>query len=64
LVNNLIKHSKASEGNISAMEYRKNLYVEIQDNGIGFDTSKEIESDEIGIHQIIARIKMMKIILQ
>lgn len=60
LVNNLIKHSKASEGHVSAMEYKKNLYVEIQDNGVGFDTSKKIESNGIGIHQIDARIKMMK----
>ena len=60
LVNNLIKHSKATEGRISAMEYQKKLYVEIQDNGIGFDTSKKTVSDGIGIHQIKARIKMMK----
>lgn len=60
LVNNLIKHSKASEGHVNVMEYRKNLHVEIEDNGVGFDTSKKIESNGIGIHQIEARIKMMK----
>jgi signal transduction histidine kinase len=60
LVNNLIKHSQASEGHVSAVEYKKNLHVEIQDNGVGFDTSKKIESNGIGIHQIEARIKMMK----
>jgi len=60
LVNNLIKHSKASEGHINVMEYRKNLHIEIEDNGVGFDTSKKIESNGIGIHQIEARIKMMK----
>ncbi len=60
LVNNLIKHSEANEGNVSVMEYSKNLYVEIEDNGKGFDTSKKIESSGIGIHQIEARIKMMQ----
>lgn len=60
LVNNLIKHSKATEGHVNVMEYRKNLHVEIEDNGVGFDTSKKIESNGIGIHQIEARIKMMK----
>jgi signal transduction histidine kinase len=60
LVNNLIKHSNASEGFVSIMEYQKRLYVEIQDNGIGFDPSKKLKSEGIGIHQIEARINMLK----
>lgn len=60
LVNNMLKHSKASQGFVSVMEYQKQLYVEIQDDGIGYDTSKKSKSEGIGLHQIEARIKMMK----
>lgn len=60
LVNNLIKHSNASQGYVNLMEYKKYLYVEIQDNGQGFDTSKKLKSEGIGLHQIKARIHMMK----
>tara|TARA_B100000809_G_scaffold266925_1_gene333079 strand:+ start:3054 stop:4751 length:1698 start_codon:yes stop_codon:yes gene_type:complete len=60
LVNNLIKHSSAIRGSVSVLEYQKNLYIEVEDNGKGFDTSKKLKSEGIGIHQIEARIKMMK----
>lgn len=60
LVNNLIKHSEASLGSVSVMEYQKHLYIEIEDNGKGFDTSIERKKEGIGIHQIEARIKMMQ----
>jgi signal transduction histidine kinase len=35
-VNNILKHSKATEAIISVLEFKKQLYISIQDNGIGF----------------------------
>lgn len=59
-VNNIIKHSQANEAYISILEFKKQLYVSIQDNGIGFDSENRPQSDGIGINQIEARIHMMK----
>lgn len=59
-VNNILKHSKATEANISVLEFKKQLYISIQDNGIGFDTKNKPMSDGIGINQIEARIHVMK----
>jgi signal transduction histidine kinase len=59
-INNIIKHSKASEAFISVLEFKKQLYISIQDNGVGFDTINKPKSDGIGINQIEARIHVMK----
>jgi signal transduction histidine kinase len=41
-------------------EIKGKLYIEVQDNGVGFDKSKMSEKDGLGINQIDARIQMMK----
>lgn len=40
LMFNIVKHSKASEAKVSIQKHRDNYEIVIEDNGIGFDTSK------------------------
>jgi len=59
LINNTIKHAKASLINISIEAQGAKIRVEFSDNGIGFNTEK-IMSDKrvgIGLKSIISRIK-------
>ena len=60
LVNNIIKHSHASQASVSVLEFRKKLHINIQDDGRGFDTNSKSRSTGIGINQIEARIKMLE----
>lgn len=60
LVNNIIKHSKATKGKITIKEANQNLEIIVKDNGIGF-TLDEIKSKTgIGISQLIARVEALK----
>lgn len=56
VVNNIIKHSKASKASISISQQQDQLLIHITDNGIGFASNKQIQNG-IGINQIKARIK-------
>lgn len=56
-INNVIKHSKASHLDISLIQEQNELSVTIEDNGIGFDTSKA--SNGIGLENIESRIKFL-----
>ncbi len=59
LLNNICKHSFASQAQVKLdMEYHE-LIIEIKDNGKGFDTKKLIIVEGFGINQIRARIKNM-----
>ncbi|WP_291113615.1 tetratricopeptide repeat-containing sensor histidine kinase [Flavobacterium sp. UBA6135] len=57
LLNNTIKHSKASEVNLTLDENNNQLHVNVKDNGRGFDTTKSSGTDGYGLTQIKARIK-------
>ena len=52
-LNNILKHSKASEIDICISRMNAGLVLSIADNGMGFDTSKKGEG--IGIRNIISR---------
>ncbi len=60
LLNNILKHSKASEAKVSLVEKDDSLMLLISDNGVGFDVSKFNSSSGIGLSQIDARIEAMK----
>ncbi|MDA8596242.1 tetratricopeptide repeat protein [Flavobacteriaceae bacterium] len=60
LVNNILKHSKASEAIITLEERDEQLYLEITDNGEGFKFDELIKKDGLGLNQIKARVQMMK----
>lgn len=60
LVNNILKHSNASKATVKIEDKNGVLFIEIQDDGEGFDKNKIPEKDGLGINQIDARIQMMK----
>jgi len=59
-INNIMKHSKASEASVMLLLTNKTLHVTIKDNGVGFDVSKISPSSGIGLSQIKARIENME----
>ncbi|WP_298782410.1 ATP-binding protein [uncultured Polaribacter sp.] len=60
LLNNILKHSKATSATVSLIESNKKLKLMISDNGIGFNSFKFNEKNGIGLSQIEARIEVMK----
>lgn len=59
LINNIIKHSKASEAIIYMQEENEKIILKIRDNGVGFDKTNIQNKDGLGINQINARIQML-----
>jgi signal transduction histidine kinase len=59
-INNILKHSDASNATIFLREHNNTLCVKISDDGIGFDKTSIIRKDGLGINQIDARIHIMK----
>lgn len=64
LVNNILKHSKATKGLIKVEQIEGSLQIVISDNGVGFDLDKIQEQDGIGISQIKARLSVLKGIIK
>ncbi|MEO8233835.1 MAG: ATP-binding protein [Flavobacterium sp.] len=60
LLNNVMKHSKASKSKLSLEETEGNLCIVITDNGIGFNGKNISSSNGFGITQIRARVKDMQ----
>lgn len=60
LLNNVMKHSKASKSKLLLEEIEGKLHITIEDNGIGFDSKNISMSNGFGITQIRARIKNMQ----
>jgi signal transduction histidine kinase len=59
LLNNVIKHSKASESVLTIEEQGNQLHITIEDNGKGFNVENASKTNGFGITQIRARIKNM-----
>lgn len=55
-LNNILKHSKATEAHIELKTVKNWLLMTIKDNGIGFDPRKK--SKGIGLNNIISRVEM------
>ena len=60
LLNNILKHSQASQAELTINESNNHLEITIEDNGNGFDTEKSRNSEGFGLTQIRARITNMK----
>lgn len=58
-VNNCAKYSKATEVNLSLEVKNTFLYIEIADNGIGFDLQKEMDKSN-GLQNMNARAKQIQ----
>ena len=55
-INNILKHSKATESQIELKTHNKRLQLLVKDNGIGFDPTKKAKG--IGLNNIISRVEM------
>jgi signal transduction histidine kinase len=60
IVSNIIKHAQANRITIQIIKHESELTVMIEDNGVGFDTSKMNEFSGIGLKNIISRIEFLK----
>ncbi|MBI5370424.1 MAG: sensor histidine kinase [Sphingobacteriales bacterium] len=57
LINNVIKHSKASQAMVQLTQQGDLLSISIEDNGIGFEKDREAEG--MGLRSLQSRIKAM-----
>ena len=60
LLNNIIKHSKATTADVTIKEVENKLFIVVSDNGNGFINNKLEVTEGFGINQIRARINNMK----
>ncbi|WP_348810875.1 tetratricopeptide repeat-containing sensor histidine kinase [Flavobacterium maritimum] len=60
LLNNVIKHSKATTAKVKIEENNNQLQIQVDDNGQGFDTHNYYTLEGFGLNQIRARIDTMK----
>ncbi|MBL4746889.1 MAG: hypothetical protein JKY08_11055 [Flavobacteriaceae bacterium] len=59
LLNNILKHSQASEASIYMVDQGEKLRVIIKDNGVGFEMDKVVQKDGLGLSQVKSRIVVM-----
>jgi signal transduction histidine kinase len=57
-INNIMKHSKASEAIVQINNHDDNLHITIEDNGIGFNTNNKYEG--LGLKNIRSRVELLK----
>lgn len=60
LLNNALKHSKATQILVSCSQNTNRFYISIEDNGVGFDISRIEENQGLGIKNIKSRIQLLK----
>jgi len=60
LMNNILKHSKASEVTIQLNKVENNLNIVVEDNGIGFDHDAALQKNGMGLRNMETRIKQLK----
>lgn len=59
ILNNMIRHAKASHISMSIERNKDNLEIRMEDNGIGFDTDSLKESKGMGWKNIFSRVSML-----
>ncbi len=60
LVNNILKHSKATVGSVKLEQLNGYLKIVVADNGLGFNIDEIRNKNGIGLSQVEARIKAME----
>ena len=56
-ITNIIKHAQASEANIHLTHHGDSINILVEDNGVGFDTSKIKPKDGMGLNTIQKRVE-------
>jgi signal transduction histidine kinase len=59
IVNNIIKHAKASQISMQLIRHETELNIMIEDNGVGFDTNQLDDFEAIGLKGIKTRIEFL-----
>jgi two-component system, NarL family, sensor kinase len=59
IVSNIIKHANASELSMQLIKHDKEFTIMIEDNGVGFDTTKIASFEGIGIKNIQSRVEFI-----
>lgn len=59
IVNNIIKHAKASQISMQLIRHETELNIMIEDNGVGFDTNQLDNFEGIGLKGIQTRIEFL-----
>jgi signal transduction histidine kinase len=60
LLNNIIKHARATEAIIQFVRENERLSVTVEDNGLGFNTQTSDEKGQAGIDSIKSRVNYLK----
>lgn len=60
LINNILKHSNATSGNLTIEVRNNHLIINVEDNGKGFDETISQYNDGFGLTQIKARVRSLK----
>ena len=60
LLNNILKHSGATEGFVQIIRQEARLNVVVEDNGRGFDTNQHINNKGAGLANIRSRVDYLK----
>lgn len=60
IVSNIIKHAQANHIVIQIIKHETELTLMIEDNGVGFDTTKMDDFSGIGLKNIVTRIEYLK----
>ena len=59
LINNSIKHSKATEMIVQLIQAKNELILSVEDNGVGIKAGLNVESNGLGISNLISRVKYL-----
>lgn len=59
ILNNLLKHARATRINIDLNRIKNQLFVSIKDNGVGFDTRNLVADEGLGWKNINARVRFL-----
>lgn len=57
LVNNIIKHSQATQAHITFSDFQNGILIEVTDDGIGYDATEAENCGNQGLYSISQRIK-------
>lgn len=60
LMNNMLKHAKATEVTIQLNRVGDNLNIVVEDNGVGFDVEAALTKDGMGLRNMETRVKKMQ----
>lgn len=59
LLNNVIKHAEATEALVKLKQINTTLSIEVNDNGVGFDSTGQASAKGIGLSSVKNRVEML-----